>query len=221
MSPRRNDDYPYEPYDAEDLYRIEKENLRAMSGKSPQELEDEIVQIRADMDRTLSEIENVFRPAEILERLQDYIAAGPGEFASNLGRTIRDNPVPVLLVAIGVTWLGLSTMKNQALETASRTRAARRVRTKASSNRWREVTDALARMRSKGERGCKKGPRRFTGSLRGRGGGRVLRPVRRPPQTSYRKPLLMSSLGAFLGAALGGAVPNRRRSAAPGSYLAW
>jgi hypothetical protein len=79
-----------------------------LGGKSPAELESEINQIRADMDSTLDAIERRFSPGEIVDRVLHDMKGGPTEFATNLGRAIRDNPVPSALVGIGVGWLLLS-----------------------------------------------------------------------------------------------------------------
>lgn len=76
--------------------------------KSTAELEAEINQIRAEMDSTLTAIERRFSPGEVLDRALHSIKGGPSEYATNLGRSIRDNPLPSALVGIGLGWLFLS-----------------------------------------------------------------------------------------------------------------
>jgi hypothetical protein len=84
-----------------------------MTDRSSQEIEQEIEQQRQHMGRTLDAIQERLSPGEIMDQVVDYfrsgrgedITRGAGEFVSNLGRSIRDNPIPVALIGTGVCWL--------------------------------------------------------------------------------------------------------------------
>lgn len=74
-------------------------------GKSADQLEDEINRIRQEMNETLSAIESQFTPGQLIDRALHSMKGGPGAFASNLGTTLRDNPLPATLIGIGLGWL--------------------------------------------------------------------------------------------------------------------
>ncbi|HEX6980736.1 MAG TPA: DUF3618 domain-containing protein [Alphaproteobacteria bacterium] len=73
--------------------------------RSPEEIQSEIERTRADMSRTIDAIQRRLSPGELMDQALDYFRSGPGEFASNLGDAIRNNPVPVALVGVGLAWL--------------------------------------------------------------------------------------------------------------------
>jgi hypothetical protein len=94
-----------EMHESEQGRRHGRASERDVRGKSPEQLEDEIQRIREEMNETLSAIEREFTPGQLIDRALHSLKGGPGEFASNLGSTIRDNPLPATLVGIGLGWL--------------------------------------------------------------------------------------------------------------------
>lgn len=78
------------------------------SDRSPADLEREGEQIRADLDRTLDEIERKLSPGELLDRSVDFLRNNGSEFIREAGETVRSNPIPVLLTAAGLIWLTTS-----------------------------------------------------------------------------------------------------------------
>jgi ElaB/YqjD/DUF883 family membrane-anchored ribosome-binding protein len=83
------------------------------SNRSAADLEREGEQIRADLDRTLDEIERKLSPGELLDRSVEYLRDNGGEFLAEAGATVRSNPVPVLLTAAGLLWLTTSIVKSR------------------------------------------------------------------------------------------------------------
>ena len=73
--------------------------------ESPERIEDEIRGTRREIDRTLDALQSKLSPGQLLDHALSYVKDGGGEFASNLGRTVSRNPVPVVLLGIGLTWL--------------------------------------------------------------------------------------------------------------------
>ncbi len=69
------------------------------------ELEREIGRTRADIDMTLTAIQERLSPGRLLDQVLDYTKENGGAFAGNLGRSVRDNPLPVALLGIGLGWL--------------------------------------------------------------------------------------------------------------------
>ncbi len=78
-------------------------------GKSSAELEREVEHERNELTRTLDQMRSRVSPDQLMEQALDYARdAGGTEFARNLGRSVRDNPLPVLLVGAGIGWLMMS-----------------------------------------------------------------------------------------------------------------
>ncbi len=80
-------------------------SISADNSRSPDEIQSEIERTRADMSRTIDAIQRRLSPSELMEQALDYFRSGPGAFASNLGDAIRNNPIPVALVGVGLAWL--------------------------------------------------------------------------------------------------------------------
>ena len=80
-------------------------NLRDDAGKDPATLEREIDQTRANMDRTLGALERKFSPGQLLDQAMEFARENGGEFANNLGRSVKENPVPAILTAVGIAWM--------------------------------------------------------------------------------------------------------------------
>ncbi|MCE8016583.1 DUF3618 domain-containing protein [Halomonas sp. MCCC 1A17488] len=77
--------------------------------RTSDEIEHEIHQTRARLDETLHEIEERFSPQTLMNTTYDYLRHGGAENAlSSLGRTIRENPLPVMVTGIGLGWLLLA-----------------------------------------------------------------------------------------------------------------
>jgi hypothetical protein len=72
--------------------------------KDPETLEREIDQVRAEMSRTLEALERKFSPGQLLDYYLGAVREHGGEFAANLGNSVKQNPVPMMLTAIGLTW---------------------------------------------------------------------------------------------------------------------
>jgi ElaB/YqjD/DUF883 family membrane-anchored ribosome-binding protein len=83
-------------------------NLRDDARKDPATLEREIDQTRANMDRTLGALERKFSPGQLLDQAMEFARENGGEFANNLGRSVKENPVPALLTAVGIAWMAAS-----------------------------------------------------------------------------------------------------------------
>jgi hypothetical protein len=81
--------------------------------RDPSELEREASEIRADMDRTLDALERKFSPGQVLDRSMSYLRDHGGDLARNVGDTVKQNPIPVLLTAAGLTWLITSSIRSR------------------------------------------------------------------------------------------------------------
>lgn len=68
-------------------------------------LENDIDRQRDHIGGLLDAIESKLSPGEMFERVLGYSKSGGREFASNLGDTVKANPMPTLLAAAGLVWL--------------------------------------------------------------------------------------------------------------------
>jgi ElaB/YqjD/DUF883 family membrane-anchored ribosome-binding protein len=57
------------------------------------------------MDRTLGALERKFSPGQLLDQAMEFARDNGGEFANNLGRSVKENPMPALLTAVGIAWM--------------------------------------------------------------------------------------------------------------------
>jgi hypothetical protein len=96
-------------------------NRSGGSHRSASELEREGEEIRADLDRTLDEIERKLSPGELLDRSVDFLRDHGSDFLAEAGETVRRNPVPVLLTAAGLVWLTTSIVKSRSASGHSET----------------------------------------------------------------------------------------------------
>jgi len=78
------------------------------AGKSPREIEHDIAETRAELGELLDEIERKLAPRQLLERGMDMLKDTMSGDATGLGETLRQNPLPLALIGIGVGWMLLS-----------------------------------------------------------------------------------------------------------------
>ena len=75
----------------------------------PAAIERELRHTRARVDRTIDEIQDRLSPGQLLDEGLRYFRQGPADylstFGSNLGQSVRDNPLPVAMIGLGVAWL--------------------------------------------------------------------------------------------------------------------
>lgn len=76
--------------------------------RSPEELEQDIRRTRSEIDRTLSALQGSLSPVAVLDRAVRTTRDGGGVFVDYFGRAVRDNPIPLALLGVSLTWLVLS-----------------------------------------------------------------------------------------------------------------
>jgi uncharacterized protein (TIGR02284 family) len=88
----------------------ETDRTAASRSRSPAEIEREIDETRARMDRTLDELEYRLSPGQVVSMaVQELTSGEPGRLAA----VIRRNPVPAVMIGIGVLWLGLAMVRQE------------------------------------------------------------------------------------------------------------
>jgi len=75
-------------------------------GTQSEQLEREAHHTRARLTDTLEELRARMTAGQVVDQLRDYVRQGPAaEFVGNLAREVRQNPLPLTLIAVGVAWL--------------------------------------------------------------------------------------------------------------------
>jgi len=71
-----------------------------------EELENDIERTRAEVSSTIDAIQSKLTPGQMMDQAFAYARTSlPADFGVNLGNTVRDNPIPVALIGVGVAWL--------------------------------------------------------------------------------------------------------------------
>ena len=73
------------------------------------QLENEVEQARRDLAGTLDELRSRLTPGQVVDQFADYVREGPAsDFVRNLTEEIRENPIPLLMIAAGMAWLAIA-----------------------------------------------------------------------------------------------------------------
>lgn len=85
---------------------------------SSDQLEREIRDVRGRLTEDLEELQRRITPGQLIDQMVDYGREGPvSEFVGSLGREIRQNPLPLLLTAAGITWLIIASSRSRSIGT--------------------------------------------------------------------------------------------------------
>jgi ElaB/YqjD/DUF883 family membrane-anchored ribosome-binding protein len=80
--------------------------MNTEENKTSREIEHDVERTRARMTDTLDELRARMSPGQIVDEVLDYARdSGGGKMVQNLGRTVQDNPAPLLLIGAGVAWM--------------------------------------------------------------------------------------------------------------------
>lgn len=86
--------------------------------RSAAEIRRDIERTRADMDRTLDQLERQLSPRQMADRAWSYLR-GHGD---GIGETVREHPLPLSLMGLGMAWLAIEEARNGAGSTRGRVR---------------------------------------------------------------------------------------------------
>lgn len=76
--------------------------------KSSAQIEREVEGTRARLTNTIEELRDRVSPGQMMEEAVSYFrGSGGNEMVQNLGRQLRDNPMPALLIGAGIAWMML------------------------------------------------------------------------------------------------------------------
>jgi ElaB/YqjD/DUF883 family membrane-anchored ribosome-binding protein len=94
-----------------------------------EQLEREAEETRTRLAGALEELRVRLTPGQVVDQVSDYVRDGPAaDFMRNLGREVRENPIPVLLIAAGIGWLMIASARRSSMMTAVETAVERDTR---------------------------------------------------------------------------------------------
>ena len=80
--------------------------------RQTEQLEQEARDTRARLTRSLAELRLQSTPGEVVDQITEYLREGPAaDFLRNLAREMRENPIPLLLIATGIGWLAIASSR--------------------------------------------------------------------------------------------------------------
>ncbi|WPN45210.1 DUF3618 domain-containing protein [Pseudomonas sp. P8_241] len=85
-----------------------KSELDIESEKSPEQIEREIDAQRASIGNIVDRLESKFTPGQMIDQAWGMMQNNGTTFLSNLGTSVRNNPVPAVLTSVGLLWLIMS-----------------------------------------------------------------------------------------------------------------
>lgn len=167
--------------------------------KSPERLEREVEQARARLGRTASELSDRLSPGELMDQALGMAREHGGEFGRNLGSQVKNNPLPMILTSIGISWMMMASGKNGAAQQAHHSS----MNTDTDGHGFK---DALGNTASKTrDKAAAMGDRMHDATENVKESAQN---ARESLVHFYRdQPLLAGSLGIAIGAALGALVP--------------
>src|SRR6516165_9002105 len=75
-------------------------------GSQSKQFESEVEEVRWRLQGSLEELRARVTPGAAIDLVIEYARRGPaGEFFRNLGREAQENPMPLVLIGIGIAWL--------------------------------------------------------------------------------------------------------------------
>lgn len=182
-----------------------RDYIREDMEKSPQQIQREADEVRADMEHTVDDLVNQLSPGELINQAMTmFRGSGNSNFVQNLSTQVQNNPVPAILAGVGLTWL-MSASKQPPAAGESRTSSAGVTQgLRSASSRMSSATDKARSSASNMTQGAKEKQQHLTESARdmthraSSAGSDLLR----------EQPLMVGAAAIAVGAALGSLLPR-------------
>lgn len=193
------------------------DTIREESRKDPDALKREADAARANVGETLSALETKLSPGQLLDQTMGFVQRHGGELARNLGTTVKQNPIPLVLTGIGIAWLIASNRSSERMESGVFHEAfdtssdetspgmGEKLREGAASVQERvgaareKVADAASRVSTRAH------------EARDRARAQAARARQGFSQMMDEQPLVLGVLAVALGAAIGASLPATRK----------
>lgn len=182
--------------------------------KTPQEIEEEINQTRAEMSHTLDALERKLSPGQLMDEVLSYMRSGPGEFAQNLGTSIKQNPLSIALIATGIGWLMMSgnssigdrssnMYKSGVVDELKETTSEMKNKAASIRQRGADMAHGVQDTTSHLANSAKEQASRLGNMAR----SQTLQVSNRVNTIIHEQPLILAAIGIAVGAAMGSALP--------------
>lgn len=206
--------------------------------RAPEQIERDIRDTRAEVGATLDAIQSKLTPGQMMDQALGYLRTSlPADFGRSMNETVRNNPLPVALVGIGLAWMMASGRSGSAVHSprmgtrrhddpwqASDSSSSSSLRDTAqhATDRARdwvgETADQARECIADGAESMRERMADTAGSAR-EGVSDLAHRTReqmdharaRASMMINEQPLLVGALGIALGAAVGAALPETRR----------
>lgn len=193
------------------------EGTHPTGSRDADELERDIDRTRTSLGRTIDELEHRLSPGQFVDRAIGMAREHGGEFATNLGRSAENNPVPMLLTAVGLIWMMASSNEPRAPRRHALSDEAEGRLRGAKDRVQGGVESAKSAVGAVGERASH--ARHAVGDTVSHAGERVRAQGQRMRAQGQRmqegfsrlldeQPLLVGAMGVAVGAALGAMLPR-------------
>ncbi|MGD1877596.1 MAG: DUF3618 domain-containing protein [Kiloniellaceae bacterium] len=106
-------------------------------------IEEDIRATRRDIDDKIERIQQRLSPGDIVDSVIDFAKTNGGAVAGGIGRTVRENPVPVAMVGAGILWLALSSRAKRQADDGDRLGDGVRAKVEEESHKLRDRAAAL------------------------------------------------------------------------------
>jgi ElaB/YqjD/DUF883 family membrane-anchored ribosome-binding protein len=200
------------------------------NGRDPAQLERDIDRTRASLGRTVDALERRLSPGELVDQALGMAREHGGEFATNLGRSVQNNPMPVILTGVGLAWMMASSNEPRApvrrsagyggyqdwtSESVGDSGSDSTGRLKSGVSSAKSAVGSMGAKASRAKDSLKQSVGSFSDSASGAvsGTGERMRMqsqrLRRTVETLMEEqPLIVGAIGIGIGAALGAAFPS-------------
>lgn len=193
------------------------QRINEESQRDPDTLEREAEATRRDIAHTMDLLEQRLSPGQLLDRALSMGREQGGEFATNLGRQIKYHPIPLLLTAVGISWLAMAENRPQSSGAGGTSAGGLAESARHMGEAAREKAGSISGSLSDSAHSASERMHQTADSLRASASGAAEsmrqqgeRVRERFQQTLHEQPLVLGALGLALGAILGGAMPRTR-----------
>lgn len=187
------------------------EGTHAKDRRDPDEIERDIERTRMSLGHTIDELENRLSPGELLDQAIGAARRHGGDFATNLGRSAENHPMPLLLTAVGIAWMMASANRPPPPARPRSEQADLSGRAEGAKHKVQHgMESAKSAASAVGDRASR--AKHAVGDTVTHTGERVRLQSRRMKDgfshMLEEQPLLVGAMGIALGAALGAALPR-------------
>jgi hypothetical protein len=190
--------------------------------KSAEEVEREVEATRGSIDRTVEALKDKMTPPQIFDEVMQGMGSAGSKMVNTLGDQVRENPVPLALIGLGLAWLVVGSRRDRAPDYyaerrsfasdqdygyASSKPSLKERAGEAVSNAKAKIGDAVSGL---GEMPVAERAQALAGSAMDAADQAKRRAQQTFDSALDRDPLIIGALGVVVGAAIGAAIPASR-----------